>query len=508
MAIPQGPLRIHDSLSREKKDFEPAKPPLVGMYVCGPTVYGEPHLGHARAAVTFDTTFRYLRHLGYKVRYVRNITDVGHLEDEEAGEGEDKIAKKARLERIEPMEVVQYYTVRYHDALRKLGTIPPSIEPQASGHMIEQIELVQKILDNGLAYEVNGSVYFDMKKYLDQGNPYGELSGKVVEDLVAGSREELEGQEEKRYPLDFALWKKAKPEHIMRWNSPWGEGFPGWHLECTVMSSKYLGVPFDIHGGGMDLQFPHHECEIAQSHGAYEEEPVRYWMHNNMLTIQGQKMSKSLGNFITIFELFSGEHEILEQAYDPMIVRFFMLRSHYRSTIDFSNEALQSAEKGFERLMKAADALEELETPSEGSASLDEEVNELCDRCYREMNDDFNTARTLAALFEIAAKIHALKNGQEKLQELSPDAFQRMKEVYTTFLFDILGLQPRETEKSGKDERMDEVLQVLIDVRNDARARKDFQLADKIRDELKAAGVELHDGPNGTEYEILEKENA
>ena len=507
MAIPQGPLRIHDSLSSEKKDFEPAKPPLVGMYVCGPTVYGEPHLGHARAAVTFDTVFRYLRHLGYKVRYVRNITDVGHLEDEEAGEGEDKIAKKARLERIEPMEVVQYYTVRYHDALRQLNSIPPSVEPEASGHMIEQIELVQKIMENGLAYEVNGSVYFDMRTYLDQGNPYGDLSGKVIEDLVAGSREDLEGQDEKRYPLDFALWKKAKPEHIMRWNSPWGEGFPGWHLECTVMSSKYLGVPFDIHGGGMDLQFPHHECEIAQSYGAHQEEPVRYWMHNNMLTIQGQKMSKSLGNFITIFELFSGEHEILEKGYDPMIVRFFMLRSHYRSTIDFSNEALQSAEKGFERLMKAADALDELECPEGAGGKLDQEVNELCDRCYREMNDDFNTARTLAALFEIATKIHALRNHQEDIGELSKEGFERMKEVYNSFLFDVLGLQPRESNKKSSDGRMDEALHVLIEIRNDARGRKDFQLADKIRDELKAAGIELHDGPNGTEYEIFEKED-
>ncbi len=501
MAIPQGPLRIHDSLSREKKDFEPAKPPLVGMYVCGPTVYGEPHLGHARAAVTFDTVFRYLRHLDYKVRYVRNITDVGHLEDEEAGEGEDKIAKKARLERIEPMEVVQYYTVRYHDALRQLNAIPPSIEPQASGHMIEQIELVQRIMENGLAYEVNGSVYFDMKKYLDEGNPYGNLSGKVIEDLVAGSREDLEGQEEKRYPLDFALWKKAKPEHIMRWNSPWGEGFPGWHLECTVMSSKYLGVPFDIHGGGMDLQFPHHECEIAQSHGAFQEEPVRYWMHNNMLTIQGQKMSKSLGNFITIFELFSGEHELLEKGYHPMIVRFFMLQSHYRSTVDFSNDALKAAEKGFNRLMSAAGALEELEHPGGEGGKLDAEVEELCDRCYREMNDDFNTARTLAALFELASTIHALQNKQADIQELSKQGFERMKEVYNAFIFDILGLYPIE-EKGKEDGKLDEVVNVLIEVRNDARARKDFQVADQIRDELKAVGVELHDGPDGTEYSI------
>ncbi len=501
-----GPLKIHNTLTRQKEVFEPFRPPHVGMYVCGPTVYGEPHLGHARAGITFDLLFRYLRFMGYKVRYVRNITDVGHLEDEVEGEGEDKIAKRAKVEKLEPMEIVQHYTIRYHEAMDRLNLLSPSIEPNASGHMIEQIDIVKKIVENGYAYEVNGSVYFDMKQYLEDGYPYGDLSGKVVDDLVSGSREQLEGQQEKRYPLDFALWKKARPEHIMRWESPWGEGFPGWHLECTAMSTKYLGVPFDIHGGGMDLQFPHHECEIAQAEGAYKENPVRYWMHNNMLTINGQKMSKSLGNFITIAELFSGEHELLESGYSPMVVRFFMLQSHYRSTIDFSNEALQAAEKGYKRLMHAIEALNQLEHV-EGKAldkALDQEINDLCDQLYREMNDDLNTARVMAVLFELSSRIFAFSNQQKDLSGLSAATFERLHKEVNTFVFDVLGLKQEGPENNGEDEKLEQVIDLLIGMRNQARSNKDFETADRIRDELRAINIELKDGQEGTTYQILD----
>ena len=398
------PIHLFNTIKREKELFTPIEEGFVGMYVCGPTVYGPPHLGHARGAITFDIVFRYLEYLGYKVRYVRNITDVGHLENEVDESGEDKIAKKAKAEKLEPMEVVQTYTVSYHTSMDKLLVRRPSIEPTATAHIIEQIEVIEKIIENGYGYESNGSVYFDMTKY-SKTEKYGKLSGKVLDDLMSGSRE-LDGQSEKKSSQDFALWKAAKPEHIMKWPSPWGVGFPGWHLECTAMSSKYLGVPFDIHGGGMDLQFPHHEGEIAQSHCAFNHAPANYWMHNNMLTIDGQKMAKSKGNFVTLEELFSGEHEILEQAYSPMTIRFFTLQSHYGSTIDFSNEALQAAEKGYKRLVNALNVLNSLSFGQEGKFNnvLDEEINSLIGNIYEHMSDDFNTARAIATMFDLSKK--------------------------------------------------------------------------------------------------------
>lgn len=470
------------------------------MYLCGPTVYGDPHLGHARSAIAFDVVARYFRHLGYKVRYVRNITDVGHLEND-ADEGEDKIAKKARLERLEPMEVVQTYTNSYRVSMARLNVTPPSIEPTATGHIIEQINLTQKMIDNGLAYEVNGSVYFDLKKYITQ-HAYGELSGKVLDDLQSGSRD-TEGIEEKRFPHDFALWKKASPQHIMRWPSPWGEGFPGWHLECTAMSSKYLGVPFDIHGGGMDLQFPHHECEIAQSIGAFGKSPVRYWMHNNMLTIGGQKMAKSLGNFINLQQFFTGDHPLLEQAYTPMTIRFFMLQAHYRSTIDFSNEALQAAEKGYKKLMNALSILRKLEHPGTGKSQdeFQKEIHALVEEAYQNMSDDFNTAKTLAVLFEMAARINDFKSGNRKITDLDTESFNQFKQTFIAFVEDVLGLQE---ESSQNNEVLDGIIHVLIDLRKKARADKNFALSDKIRDDLKAFGVQLMDGKDGEMSYVIE----
>lgn len=497
------PVKVYNTYTKQKETFKPEKPPLVGMYVCGPTVYGEPHLGHARAAISFDVVYRYLSYLGYKVRYVRNITDVGHLEDEVAGEGEDKIAKKAKLEKLEPMEIVQKYTNKYHHIYDRMNVSPPSIEPTATGHIIEQINIIQKIEANGLAYEVNGSVYFDMQKYLEN-YPYGELSGKIVEDLISHSRE-LEGQQEKRYPLDFALWKKAKPEHIMRWPSPWGEGFPGWHLECTAMSSKYLGIPFDIHGGGLDLQFPHHEGEIAQSYGAFGSHPVNYWMHNNMLTINGKKMSKSLGNFINLEEVFSGNNTILARPFSPMVVRYFILQSHYGSIIDFSYEALVSAEKGFKRLMTALQNLQQLEHPQEESAGdqeLDQEVQNICKACYDNMSDDFNTAKTLASLFELGSKINAMHDGKMAVNTLSKATFKQMASTYQNFIAEVLGL--RDEEENTRNNKLDSVLNMLIDMRKEARQRKNFQLADHIRDELKKCNIQLKDDKNGeTTYTFI-----
>ncbi|HPV56883.1 MAG TPA: cysteine--tRNA ligase, partial [Tenuifilaceae bacterium] len=407
-------LFIYNTITRKKEEFQPVNPPHVGLYVCGPTVYGDPHLGHARPAITFDLLFRYLQHLGYKVRYVRNITDVGHLEND-ADEGDDKIAKKARLEQLEPMEVVQYYTNRYQDAMKMLNVKSPSIEPRASGHIIEQIELIKKIIDNGFAYEKNGSVYFDVVKYNAKHN-YGKLSGRVLDDLMANTRT-LDGQDEKQNPFDFALWKVASPEHIMRWPSPWSDGFPGWHLECSAMSTKYLGEPFDIHGGGMDLLFPHHECEIAQSVAANGKEAVRYWMHNNMITINGQKMGKSLGNFITLEELFTGSHKLLQQVYSPMTIRFFILQAQYRSTLDFSNEALQAAEKGLARLMAANRILDKVK-PSDKS-SID--VNDLTARVYEAMGDDLNSPIAIAALFDWVRNINSLAEAKETITQADLD---------------------------------------------------------------------------------------
>ncbi|PKD45401.1 cysteine--tRNA ligase [Rhodohalobacter barkolensis] len=495
----QSNLHLYNSLSRKKELFEPINPPFVGLYVCGPTVYGDPHLGHARAAITFDVVYRYLKYLGYKVRYVRNITDVGHLENEEAEQGEDKIAKKARLEEIEPMEVVQTYTIRYHEGMTALNCIRPSIEPTASGHIIEQIELIEKILDNGLAYEVNGSVYFDLEKYRES-NDYGTLSGKVLEDLQSGSRD-TEGMDEKKSPHDFALWKKATPEHIMRWRSPWSVGFPGWHLECTTMSTKYLGEKFDIHGGGLDLQFPHHEAEIAQCRGAHGHDPVNYWMHNNMVTIDGAKMSKSAGNFINLEQLFNGEHEKLEKAYDPMVVRFLMLQSHYRSKIDFSNEALAAAEKGYHRLMNSMDLLNKMEPPKNGTdGKIDQEILDACKRCHSSMDDDFNTALALAALFDLSSKVNALHNGQIDKSEISLTAFTTLSKTMNEFVYQVMGLKAAQSSDSG---RTDELVQLLIEIRAEAREKKDFATSDKIRDDLLEIGIRLKDDKSGnTTYEI------
>ncbi len=492
------PLHIYNTIAREKQLFTPLSPPFVGMYACGPTVYSEPHLGHARNLITWDLVFRYLQELGYKVRYVRNITDVGHLEDELSGEGEDKIAKKARLERLEPMEIVQQYTVSYRNGAAALNALPPSIEPTASGHIPEQIRAIERIIANGLAYVQDGSVYFDLATYATQ-HEYGKLSGKVLEDLLAGSRG-TEGMSEKRSPHDFALWKKAHPQHIMRWNSPWGEGFPGWHIECSAMSTKYLGETFDLHGGGMDLQFPHHEAEIAQNVGCCGSEGVRYWMHHNMLTIEGQKMARSLGNFITIEQMFSGDHPLLTQAYSPMTVRFFTLQSHYRSPVDFSNEGLQAAEKSYRRLMKAAAALEQMTyAPGKVDAALSQSIRESCDQLYRELSDDFNTPKTLALLFELSSRIQDFKSGTLAVSALDQEVFDLLKERFHAVLFRIFGLLP---EQSSKSQTLDAVVQLLIRMRADARAAKDFASSDRIRDELAGLGVQLKDGKDGTSYSL------
>lgn len=495
----QFPIRVYNSLTKKKENFKPINPPNVGLYVCGPTVYGDPHIGHARAGITFDVIYRYLIHFGYKVRYVRNITDVGHLENEEEDSGEDKIAKKARLEEVEPMEIVQHYTIQYHKGLDALNCKRPSIEPSASGHIIEQIKLVQKIMENGFAYEVNGTIYFDLEKYR-KSHSYGDLSGKVLEDLQAGSRD-TEGMEEKRSPHDFALWKKASPEHIMRWDSPWGEGFPGWHIECTTMSTKYLGEHFDIHGGGLDLQFPHHEAEIAQCRGAHGTDPANYWIHNNMVTIDGAKMSKSAGNFITLDQLFSGDHATLNRGYSPMVVRFLMLQSHYRSKIDFSNEALEAAEKGYRKLMNAYDLLDEIDIDSDiDRGSLDAEITEQCNLCYERMSDDFNTAQVLASLFELVSKINAIYNKQVDENSVSKPVFKELKETFSAFVTEILGLESEATTEKGITE---DLIQLLIYIRAKARAHKDFETSDKIRDDLNEMGVILKDDKSGkTTYEI------
>ena len=487
------PVSIYNSLARQKEVFQPVAPPRVGIYVCGSTMYSDPHLGHARSAITYDVVVRYLQALGYRVRYVRNITDVGHLENELEESGEDKVSKKARLEQLEPMEIVQMYTYRYHEALRQLNTLPPSIEPIASGHIPEQIKVIKQIIDHGFAYEANGSVYFDLEKYTKEES-YGQLSGKVLEDLRAGSRQ-TEGLDEKRSPHDFALWKKATPQHIMRWLSPWGEGFPGWHLECTAMSTKYLGETFDIHGGGLELQFPHHEAEIAQNYAAFHTHPANYWMHNNLIMVDGQKMSKSLNNFITLEELFTGNHERLEQAYSPMTVRFFILQAHYRSPLDFSNESLKAAEKGLKRLNNALDLLAKL-TYQAGdiNEATDQQIRSLCKTCYWQMSDDFNTAQVVATLFELSAKINALHNGQVPVGALSSDTFDELKHTFTLFVSQVLGLKPEEANHS---QQTDALVQLLIDMRNQARKEKDFATSDRIRDQLAAIGVQLKDEKSG-----------
>ncbi len=489
------PVYIFNSLTRQKEEFKPIHPEHVGMYVCGPTVYGDPHLGHARSAITFDLVFRYFRFLGYKVRYVRNITDVGHLEDEVNEEGEDKILKKARLERLEPMEIVQYYTNRYHSSMAQLNTLSPSIESTATGHISEQIQMIEKILENGWAYEVDGSVYFDLNKY-SESNDYGKLSGKILEELQSGSRT-LDGQGEKKGAHDFALWKKAKPEHIMRWPSPWGWGFPGWHIECTAMSTKYLGVPFDIHGGGLDLQFPHHEAEIAQCNAAYEKHQANYWIHNNMLTIDGEKMSKSKGNFITLEQLFTGDHPLLEQAYHPITVRYFMLQAHYHSPIDFSNSALQASERGLKRLMQSLRLLDLINLPpvSAPEGELEKEFLDLADSCYKEMSDDFNTAKVLAALFEMSSKINACYHGQIPLQKISGEVFEYFASTYRGFILEVLGL--KDDEQGADESRLIGLIDLLISIRKEARTNRDFQTSDKIRDDLKDLGIIVKDEKSG-----------
>ncbi len=483
-------LQIYNTLSRTKEVFEPINAPNVGLYVCGPTVYGDPHLGHARPAVTFDILFRYLKECGYKVRYVRNITDVGHLEND-ADEGEDKIAKKARLEQLEPMEVVQYFTNRYHDYMKELNVLAPSIEPHASGHIIEQIELIKQILDKGYAYESEGSVYFDIERY-SKDYPYGELSGRKVEEMLETTRA-LSGQQEKRNSADFALWKKASPEHIMRWPSEWSDGFPGWHCECSAMGKKYLGDFFDIHGGGLDLQFPHHESEIAQSKAANGQSPVKYWMHNNMITINGQKMGKSLGNFITLEQFFNGSHESLEQAYSPMTIRFFMLQAHYRSTVDFSNNALQAAEKGYKKLIAAAATLEHLKSGKTSSA----DVQALKEKCYAAMNDDLNTPILIAHLFETVKLINSIKEGK---MSLTAEDLDSLKTFFKTFVFDILGLVAEEGKQ--ENQRLDEVMDLVLDLRKQAKLNKDWATADMIRDALSKIKIQVKDTKEGSEWSI------
>lgn len=487
-------LSIYNSLTKKKELFEPIKPPFVGLYVCGPTVYGEPHLGHARPAITYDLLFRYLKYLNFKVRYIRNITDVGHLESD-SDDGEDKILKKATIEKLEPMEVVQYYTNAYKEQMRKFNVLPPSIEPQASGHIIEQQQMIQQILDNGFAYEKNGSIYFDVEKYNEQ-NDYGKLSGRKIEDLLSNTRE-LEGQVEKKNSFDFALWKKADPKHIMRWPSVWSEGFPGWHLECSAMSTKYLGKEFDIHGGGMDLLFPHHECEIAQSKAANGSESVRYWMHNNMITIDGQKMGKSLGNFITLDEMFSGSHKKLEKAYSPMTIRFFMLQAHYRSTLDFSNEALQASEKGLERLLKAIELLDKL--PVSDKTSYD--IAALKVKVFDALNDDLNTPIMLSHLFDAVKFINSVKDGKESITETDKEFLIKL---FNDLVFDICGILPEAIKSPADGNKLDEVVNILLNLRIDAKANKDFATADKIRNQLQEAGFIIKDKKDGFEWELKE----
>jgi cysteinyl-tRNA synthetase len=488
-------LKVYNSYIRDKEEFVSLHPGHVGMYVCGPTVSGESHLGHARPYITFDVIYRYLVHLGYKVRYVRNITDAGHFE-EEGREAEDKISSKAKLEKLEPMELVQKYTNLFHWAMNEFNNIPPSIEPTATGHIVEQIDMIQEIIREGYAYEVNGSVYFDVKKYAE-GHDYGKLSGRVMDELLETTRT-LEGQEEKHDKADFALWKAAPPEHIMRWNSPWGEGFPGWHIECSAMSTKYLGKQFDIHGGGMDLQFPHHESEIAQSTICNHVQPARYWIHNNMITINGRKMGKSYNNVIKLTELFSGDHPMLEKSYSPMTVRFFILQTHYRSTLDFSNEALQAAEKGLKRLMEAYEWLKEADpqwSSSEGfDATLNTKVYNLLYELDEFMNDDFNTARVLANIFELVPVINSFKDKSLSVDVLAADTLQLLKDKLRLYVEDILGLRSDAVEDGDK---LKGVIQVLIDIRKEARAKKDWATSDKIRNQLLELGIQLKDEKDG-----------
>ncbi len=491
----QGQLKVYNTLTRQKERFLPLTPPRVGMYLCGPTVYGKAHLGHARSAINFDVIFRYLKHLGYQVRYVRNITDVGHLE-RDADEGVDKIAKQARLEALEPMEVVQYYTNSYRQNMDLLNVQSPSIEPNASGHIPEQIAMIQQIIKKGLAYEVHGSVYFDVEAY-HKSHHYGKLSGRIIEDLRAGTRP-LGGQQEKHNPLDFALWKKATPTHLMRWPSPWGEGFPGWHIECTAIATKYLGQQFDIHGGGMDLLFPHHECELAQAQAASHTELAKYWLHNNLITINGQKMGKSLGNAITLAHLFQGKHPLLDRAYSPMTLRFFVLQAHYRSMLSFSTEALQAAQRGYLKLMNGLRALDELTYPEDVEEGINQDlaiqVKRSCDDCYEAMNDDFNTAQVIAALFGLLKTINALRNRQCSPHLLGRTAFAQLKDTYVAFTKDILGLRQESSVSTMA------LLDILLGLYSQAKTQKAYDQVDAIRAQLQKLGIVLQDTPMGVQW--------
>ncbi len=485
-------LIIYNTLTRKREKFESQVPGMAGIYVCGPTVYGDAHLGHARPGITYDVLVRLLRHLGYKVRYVRNITDVGHLESD-ADEGEDKIARKARVEQIEPMEVVQHYTIRYHEAMKLLNTLPPSIEPRASGHIIEQISLVKSIMENGFAYESNGSVYFDVELY-NRSNRYGVLSGRSLEDMMSNTRE-LDGVSDKRSPFDFALWKKASPEHIMRWPSPWSDGFPGWHLECSAMSAKYLGDSFDIHGGGMDLLFPHHECELAQNIAARGEGGVKYWMHNNMITINGQKMGKSLGNFITLEELFTGSHKLLSQAFSPMTIRFFILQAHYRSTLDFSNEALIAAEKGYKRLMQA---VKDSKSIKSHQGEVSSEIKTLEQNIYEALCDDMNTPVAIANLFEAVRVVNSVKDGSTTITDKDREV---LNNLFQNIACEVLGLVPEENRGEG-DGVLKGVMEMLLELRQEAKKEKNFTKSDSIRNKLTELGVVIKDTKEGTEWSL------
>ncbi|WP_378177554.1 cysteine--tRNA ligase [Aquimarina sp. SS2-1] len=486
-------LKIYNSISGQKEIFTPITEGNIGMYVCGPTVYSNVHLGNCRTFISFDLVYRYLKHLGYKVRYVRNITDAGHLEND-SDEGEDKVSKKARLEQLEPMEIVQRYTLDFHNILAKFNNIPPSIEPTATGHIVEQIEIIKTIIDNGFAYVANGSVYFDVKKF-NETNEYGKLSGRNLEDMIANTRE-LTAQSDKKNPQDFALWKKAEPEHIMRWPSPWSDGFPGWHLECTVMSTKYLGEQFDIHGGGMDLKFPHHECEIAQGEAACGVTPVNYWMHANMLTLDGKKMSKSTGNILSPAEIFNGESEKLNKAFAPTVARFFMLQAHYRSILDFSNDALEASEKGFFKLMDSIKTLENLKI---NKVTEGFNVQKWVNESYEAMNDDFNSPILIAKLFEAVKFINSVKEDKATISEVD---YKLLQEAMNAFVFDVLGLVNINEASSDISDKLSGTVELLIQLRAEARANKDFATSDKIRDELQAMGIQLKDGREGTSFTL------